>query len=98
MARQSVETSYLSIDPLFIHMFAPPADACFGDSAAPIIMKRHWRQDLAIAIISSPEDPFAPPCTGTNIHYRLDTESAVRFTWEVILDVEWNRRHRRHRR
>jgi hypothetical protein len=96
--RQSLETSYQSIDPLFLHTLADPGDACLGDSGGAVIMKRGRKgREWVVALMSSPAAPFSPtnpPCTGGSIHYRLDTKSSIRFMWDVILDAAWGQRHR----
>jgi hypothetical protein len=95
--RQSRETNYDSIDPLFIHTRADPGDACFGDSGGAVIMKRGRNgRELVVALQSSPLAPFSPtnlPCTGGSLQYRLDTKSSIRFMWDVILDAVWAQEH-----
>ena len=91
--RRSLITTYQDIDPLFIHTRGDPGDACLGDSGGAMIMQTgRWSHDLVVALSSSPADPFAPSCTGGSIQYRLDTESSIRFMWEVIFDVEFGHR------
>ena len=87
--RQSVVTTYQGIDPLFIHTLGDPGDACPGDSGGAVIMETGRSHDLVVALISSPADPLAPFCTGGSIQYRLDTESSIRFMWDVIFDAEF---------
>ena len=85
--RQSVVTAYQSIDPLFIHTAGEPGDACLGDSGGAVIMQWFNGREMAVALISSPADPFVL-CTGSSLQYRLDTPSSLRFMREVIRDVE----------
>jgi hypothetical protein len=89
--RQSAVTTYQSIDPLFIHTADEPGDACLGDSGGAVIMPWFDGQDLAVALISSPADPFVL-CTGSSLQYRLDTPSSLRFMREVIRSVEQDQR------
>jgi hypothetical protein len=95
--RQAVVTTYLSIDPLFIHTAGDPGDACLGDSGGAVIMRWFGGSDMAVALISSPADPFAPFCTGSTLQYRLDTPSSLRFIREVIRNVEQRPGHWRAR-
>jgi hypothetical protein len=96
--RQSVETTYRSIDPLFIHTLGDPGDACLGDSGGAVIMKSGRKgRELVVALISSPGHFTNPLCTGETIQYRLDTKSSVLFMWNVIVDAAWGQRHK-HRR
>jgi hypothetical protein len=87
--RQSARTNYLGIDSLFLHTVDEPGDACPGDSGGAVIMKSGlWGSEVAIAVLSSPSDPFVF-CVGPSLQYRLDTQSSLRFIWETIIAVEW---------
>ena len=96
--RRSVVTSYQGIDSLFVHTRGDPGDACAGDSGGAMIMETGRRgHELVVAILSGPANPFPfpPDCTGGSIQYRLDTESSIRFMWDVIFQAEFG--HHGHR-
>ena len=95
--RQSVNTNFVSVDPLFVHTQRDPGGNCFGDSGGALLMNSQFKRlELAVAILSSPADnpftpPLVPPCTGENIQYRLDTKSALRFIRSVLNRVRFER-------
>lgn len=88
--RQSAPLLYKSIDPLFVTTFEDPPGSmfgavCFGDSGGPVVLvKDNGRDRTIIAVISSPEDPFAFPCTDAAINYRVDTESHIDFIKGIL--------------
>jgi hypothetical protein len=89
--RQSAPLLYKGIDSLWvINLQGPPGSEfgalCFGDSGGPVVLlKDNGRDRIITAMVSPPEDPFAPPCTNAHLSYRVDTETHLNFIREVIL-------------
>ena len=89
--RQAALLRYRGIDPLFVGVFGdPPGSAtgavCPADSGAPVVLLNENGKDrTVVAINSSPEHPFGPPCAQGALLYRVDTGSHLSFIKEVIL-------------
>jgi hypothetical protein len=92
--RLSAAVLYKNVEPLWVTTLqAAPGSSygavCFGDSGGPIVLKKgNARDRMIVALISTPEDPFAFPCASSTgaLNYRVDTGSHLGFINRVILE------------